>query len=185
MDDAIEVVSADPAWPERFQQEAAALHERLAMPGLTIEHFGSTAVPGLDTKPIIDILLLPPPDYDWQALNAPLESLGYRLEHRPADGHRLMFVKRTQGRRSHHLHVMDLGDAERHLLFRDWLRQHPDDARRYQQVKHRAAARHREDREAYTDDKDAIVQDILARAMTTSQQQAPIQGGDEGGPVEV
>lgn len=183
-DDAIEVVRADPAWPQQFQDEAAALQECLAIPGLNLEHFGSTSVPGLDAKPIIDILLLPPPDYDWAQLHEPLESLGYQLEHQPADGHRLMFTKRSGGRRSHHLHVMELSDAERHLLFRNWLRQHPDDAARYQRLKHQLAADYTDDRDAYTAGKDALVGEILARAVSVTQQEAPIQGGDEGGPVQ-
>lgn len=65
--DRIELAEANPDWPRRFAEEAGAIASALSLPGLKIEHFGSTAVPGLKAKPIIDILLLPPPDADWQA----------------------------------------------------------------------------------------------------------------------
>ncbi|WP_034033129.1 GrpB family protein, partial [Pseudomonas aeruginosa] len=92
-DDRIEVLPADPAWPQRFAAEAEAIRTALALPGLGIEHVGSTAVPGLDAKPIIDILLLPPPGHDPQRLVAPLEGLGYQFWRENPNTQRMFFVK--------------------------------------------------------------------------------------------
>ncbi|HCJ1253149.1 TPA: GrpB family protein, partial [Pseudomonas aeruginosa] len=124
-DDRIEVLPADPAWPQHFAAEAEAIRTALALPGLGIEHVGSTAVPGLDAKPIIDILLLPPPGHDPQRLVAPLEGLGYQFWRENPNTQRMFFVKGMPPfghGRTHHVHVMPLAQADRYLLFRDWLR---------------------------------------------------------------
>lgn len=91
--DRIELAEANPDWPRRFAEEAGAIASALALPGLKIEHFGSTAVPGLKAKPIIDILLLPPPDADWRSLVAPLEALGYQYWRDNPAPQRMFFVK--------------------------------------------------------------------------------------------
>lgn len=122
-DDRIEVLPADPAWPQHFAAEAEAIRTALALPGLGIEHVGSTAVPGLDAKPIIDILLLPPPGHDPQRLVAPLEGLGYQFWRENPNTQRMFFVKGMPPfghGRTHHVHVMPLAQADRYLLFRDF-----------------------------------------------------------------
>ncbi|MBM7061362.1 GrpB family protein [Pseudomonas sp. UL073] len=185
--DRIELVAADPHWPQRFREEADAIRAAVAMPQLGIEHFGSTAVPGLEAKPIIDILLLPPPDADWEQLVAPLESLGYQYWRDNPAPQRMFFVKGMppQGNgRTHHIHVMNLADADRHLIFRNWLRTHPRDAAAYQRSKRELAARYADDRDAYTAGKDAIVGKILGKALGTRRDGARVQGGEPGGPVQ-
>ncbi|KAF1051742.1 MAG: Dephospho-CoA kinase [Stenotrophomonas maltophilia] len=181
--DPIEVLPADPRWPQRFAEEAQAIRQALGITGLRIEHFGSTAVPGLAAKPIIDILLLPPPDYDWQQLVAPLEHLGYQYWHDNPAPQRMFFVKGMppQGHgRTHHIHVMSLANADLRLIFRDWLRHHPEDAAAYQQQKLTLAERHRHDRDAYTEGKDEIVAHILGKAL--HHREGQVQGGELGGP---
>lgn len=186
--DSVEVVAADPAWPERFAKEAKAIADELSLPGLGIEHIGSTAVPGLDAKPIIDILLLPPQEIDPHRLIEPLERLGYQYWSENPDTTRMFFVKGMppQGSgRTHHVHVMDLGEASRRLLFRDWLRNHPEDAQRYAQVKHQLARRFPTDREAYTDGKDDIVAQILGRALNPLERRRdPADNEPRGGEVQ-
>lgn len=136
-------------------------------------------MPGLKAKPIIDILLLPPPDADWQSLVAPLEALGYQYWRDNPAPQRMFFVKgmppRGQGR-THHVHVMNLADADRHLIFRNWLRNHPQDAAEYQRLKEQLAERFPTDREAYTQGKDALVARILGKALQ--------EGRDSGGSVQ-
>lgn len=166
--DRIDVVPADPHWPQRFTEEADAIAHVTDLPGLCIEHIGSTAVPGLDAKPIIDILLLPPPGSDPHRLIEPLQRLGYQYWAENPDTSRMFFVKGMppQGNeRTHHVHVMGLGEASRRLLFRDWLRSHPEDAELYAQVKRELAKRFPTDRDAYTDGKDQVVAQILGRAL--------------------
>ncbi|HHN1474027.1 TPA: GrpB family protein, partial [Pseudomonas aeruginosa] len=152
--------------------EAEAIRTALALPGLGIEHVGSTAVPGLDAKPIIDILLLPPPGHDPQRLVAPLEGLGYQFWRENPNTQRMFFVKGMPPfghGRTHHVHVMPLAQADRYLLFRDWLRNHPDDARLYAETKHALARRYPTDREAYTRGKDEVVARILGRALAATR----------------
>lgn len=189
-EDRVEVVTADPHWPQRFAEEAEAIARAADLPGLGIEHIGSTAVPGLDAKPIIDILLLPPPGSDPHRLIEPLQGLGYQYWAENPDTSRMFFVKGMPplGRgRTHHVHVMDLNEASRRLLFRDWLRTHPEDARLYARVKHEMARRFPTDRDAYTEGKDEVVAQILGRALNPPEHHrdrsgdAP-QGGEIQGP---
>lgn len=178
-DDRIEVVPADPQWPRRFAEEAATIHRELGIDGLGIEHIGSTAVASLAAKPIIDILLLPPPGHDPHRLIEPLERLGYQYWSENPDTERLFFVKGMPPfgtGRTHHVHVMELAEASRRLLFRDWLRNHPEDARHYAQVKLDLAQRFPADREAYTRGKDGIVAQILGRALNPEEHPRTIAG---------
>ncbi|CAN7234103.1 GrpB family protein [Pseudomonas sp. TUM22785] len=185
--DRIEVVDPNPEWPQRYREEAAAISDALGIRGLRLEHYGSTSVPGLAAKPIIDILLLPPPDYDWQRLVAPLEALGYQFWRDNPATDRMFFVKGMPPKgtgRTHHVHVMTQANAVRHLLFRDHLRAHPEDAAEYARVKRQLAERHPTDRDAYTAGKDEVVGAILGRATAAMHEAGGIQGGDEGGPVK-
>jgi len=186
--DRIDVVPADPHWPQRFAEEADAIIHAADLPGLGIEHIGSTAVPGLDAKPIIDILLLPPPGSDPHRLIEPLRQLGYQYWAENPDTTRMFFVKGMPplgNGRTHHVHVMDLGEASRRLLFRDWLRTHPDDARLYAQVKHELARRFPTDRDAYTDGKDEVVAQILGRALNPPEHQRDREGDTaHGGEIQ-
>ncbi|SDI05115.1 GrpB family protein [Pseudomonas panipatensis] len=170
--DRVELADADPRWPQRFREESHRIAEALQLPGLVIEHIGSTAVPGLKSKPIIDILLLPPPACDWPRLIAPLEALDYQYWRDNPAPQRMFFVKgmppKGQGR-THHIHVMPRADAERYLVFRNWLRSHPECAADYQHCKESLAALHPTDREAYTRGKSAIVAHILGKAMSQPQ----------------
>ena len=168
--DEIELVAPDPEWPQRFQDEAARL--RTVIPGdllIGLDHIGSTAIPGIPAKPIIDVLAAVT---DLQAarerLVEPLAQAGYAFwDDNPATD-RLFFVKGlppSAPRRTHHLHIMELGaTTRRHLAFRDYLRAHPEEAARYAGLKATLAERYRDDREAYTEAKTAYVERVLAKA---------------------
>lgn len=170
MADEIEIVPYDPRWPALFAEEAARLREALpAELVLGLEHFGSTAIPGLAAKPIIDILIAVRSLAEAQEKAIePLEALGYLYWYDNPKTDRMFFVKGLPpegARRTHHVHMTETsGEMWRRLAFRDHLRTHPEDARRYERLKRELAAAHRDDREAYTDAKAAFVAEILAKA---------------------
>ena len=173
--DEIEIVEPDPHWPEMFRVEAARLRGALD-PALVIdiEHFGSTAIAGLAAKPIIDILITVRSIVAAQSAITPLLALGYVFWEDNPRNDRMFFVKGMPPhgeRRTHHVHIMEPGDERQgQLLFRDYLRAHPDEARRYAVLKRELAQSHRYDREAYTNAKNDYVASITAkprRAGTT------------------
>jgi len=167
--DRVDVVAYDPSWPELYEREARAI--RAALPAgidAAIHHIGSTAVPGLAAKPIIDVLLVVDAGAGWDRLVTPLESLDYVWwADNPRSDH-MFFVKGMPPfgqRRTHHVHVHTPGpDVERRLLFRDALRSDPREARRYEDLKRELAARHATDRDAYTAAKGDFVAAVVARA---------------------
>ena len=169
--DEIEIVPYDSRWPALFAAEATRL--RAALPAeliLGLEHFGSTAVPGLAAKPIIDILIAVRSLAEAQERAIePLEALDYLYWYDNPKTDRMYFVKGMPpygARRTHHVHMTETdGEMWRRLAFRDHLRTHPEDARRYERLKLELAAAHRDDREAYTDAKAAFVAEIMERAV--------------------
>jgi GrpB-like predicted nucleotidyltransferase (UPF0157 family) len=168
--DAIEIVDYDPRWPGLFAAEAGRLRTTLD-PSLILglEHFGSTAIPGLAAKPIVDILIAVPSIAAARAaFVAPLRTLDYVFWADNPRTDRLFFVKGMPPygeRRTHHVHVTEPGgEMWQRLPFRDYLRTHPQDAARYARLKRELAQRYRHDREAYTDAKAAFVAEIMARA---------------------
>ena len=158
------VVDYDPAWPQLFEQLRDRVVAALGDLVVAVEHVGSTAVPGLPAKPIIDLDVVIPAIADLPAAIERLATLGY--VHRGDLGipGRKAF-SRPPDTPPHHLYVCarDSAELRRHLLFRDYLRSHPEDARAYGALKRQLAARFRDDREAYTEAKSAFVADILRR----------------------
>lgn len=161
----IELVPPDPSWPARFEQERKLLEEALA-PWLTggVHHVGSTAVPGLAAKPVIDILAGVESLETSRASFDALAALDYSYApYRAEEMH--WFCKPSPAHRTHHLHLMPAGSRRYRdeLAFRDALRAAPQLARQYAELKHRLAAQYREDREAYTEGKAPFVAGVLAR----------------------
>ena len=173
LQDEISVVPYNPAWPELFEKERR--HLFTVLPGdliKRIEHFGSTAVPGLTAKPIIDILVEVGSLYECKLRIKPiLENLGYDYFWRPTFGDDIppfyaWFIKRDKnGRRSCHIHMVE-DDFEHwdRLLFRDYLIAHPDMAEQYSNLKLELAGKHRQDRIAYTRAKNDFISRITAEA---------------------
>ncbi len=177
-EDEIALVAYDPHWPEQFAHEAARVRAALGDDlVLAVEHFGSTAVPGLVAKPVIDLLVgVRSVAGARERAVAPLEALGYSYwRDNPNPGH-LFLVKGLppNGPRTHHIHMVEPGafpDPKNEallfwdrLLFRDYLRAHPDEARRYESLKRALAARHPGDRDAYTEGKTEYVYGVMQRA---------------------
>jgi GrpB-like predicted nucleotidyltransferase (UPF0157 family) len=169
MDD-IEIVAYDPAWPSLFEQEAIRLRAALKGEAISgLEHFGSTAIPRLAAKPIIDILIAVPSIKTARAVfPARLTSLAYVFWPDNPKTDRLFFVKGMPPygeRRTHHVHVTEPeGELWQRLVFRDYLRAHPDEAERYEALKQRLAVEHRMDREAYTAAKSDYVANVVRKA---------------------
>jgi GrpB-like predicted nucleotidyltransferase (UPF0157 family) len=171
--DEVVIVEYDLRWPALFDEEAARI--RAAVSGdliERIEHIGSTAVPGLPAKPIIDILIgVESVDEAREQAVPVLESLGYSFWADNPHKDVLFLVKGLppNGPRTHHIRVVAL-DAPSWdtLLFRDYLRAHPDESARYAQLKRDLAARFQTDREAYTEAKTDYVKAVTERAKTGS-----------------
>lgn len=158
------VVDYDPAWPALFAREAARITAALGPRVLLLEHAGSTSVPGLPAKPIIDMVLAVPDSADEAAYVPALEAVGYVLRIREPDwfAHRLFKGPDT----AVNLHVFSQGCSEiaRTLAFRDWLRANPADRDRYAAAKRELAARDWKFVQHYADAKTPVIQAILARA---------------------
>jgi GrpB-like predicted nucleotidyltransferase (UPF0157 family) len=157
----IAIVSYDPSWADRFNHERSRILGALGTLARRIDHVGSTAVPGLAAKPIVDIdLSVDDPD-DEAAYVPALNRAGYQLRVRER-GHRML---RTQDL-SVHVHVCPAGGKweRRHLLFRDWLRVDAADRERYAAAKRQLARRDWPNMNAYADAKTVVIQEITARA---------------------
>jgi GrpB-like predicted nucleotidyltransferase (UPF0157 family) len=155
----ISVVDYDRGWPERFEGEQARLRSALGPAALSIEHIGSTAVPGLAAKPIVDVLVVVA-DPEDEALVPRLERAGYVLRVREP-GHRMF---RTP-ERDVHVHLWPDGpEAERHLRFRDRLRASVEDRAAYERLKRELAGRDWDDMNHYADAKSDLIAEILERA---------------------
>jgi GrpB-like predicted nucleotidyltransferase (UPF0157 family) len=168
--DEVEIVNYDSRWPLLFDQEARRLRAALD-PSLILglEHFGSTAVPDLSAKPIIDILIAVRSLTEAQAsFVEALRNLDYVYWADNPNEDRMFFVKGMPpfgSRRSHHVHVTEPdGEMWQRLAFRDYLRADPEEAATYQRLKLRLAAGHQTDREAYTDAKSAYIESVMRKA---------------------
>jgi len=168
--DPIEVVPYDPAWPARFQSWRTLLATSLATTAARIEHVGSTAVPGLPAKPVIDIQVsVLNPDLESTYVS-PIESLGVQLRSRDRE-HR--FFRPFSGLpRGIQVHVCATGSRweRKHLLFRDYLRSSDVARDAYLAAKLEAAERWRDDRVAYADAKTEVIQRLMTNAESWARQ---------------
>lgn len=164
LDGTVTLAEPDPAWPRTFRALADPIRVALGDTVMRLEHVGSTSVPGLCAKPVIDLLLLVPDPADEDAYVPALEALGHRfwLREPGADEHRLLKHERPAAT----LHVLPAGSDEvrRMLAFRDHLRSDDTDRELYAASKRRLATRTWEYVQDYADAKDAVVDDILGRA---------------------
>ncbi|HOA80817.1 GrpB family protein [Pseudoclostridium thermosuccinogenes] len=160
----ITIVEYDPSWPELFEREANRIRSVLGSKALQIEHVGSTSVPGLCAKPIIDILLVVKNSADEPSYVPALEAAGYRLQIREPEWfeHRMFKGPNTDI----NLHVFSEGASEidRMLRFRDWLRSNESDREKYAQAKRSLAKNKWRHIQHYADAKTSIVREIMDRA---------------------
>lgn len=172
--DEIILVDYDPSWPQTFEEEAAILRDLLKDNSVTrVEHFGSTAIPGMPSKPIIDIMAgVDDLARAKETAIDKLAELGYAFWDANPDPEHLFLVKGLppNGPRTHHLHIVytDSPEWER-LFFRDYLRANPEESARYLALKLDLAERFREDREAYTKGKTDYVLEVTERARIQTE----------------
>ncbi|WP_155590453.1 GrpB family protein [Lysinibacillus cavernae] len=170
MSDSILILPYTVEWAQEFHALGSKLRESLGDIALRIDHIGSTAVPGLASKPIIDIQISVETLTSLEAFKIPLESLGFIFRVDNSDFSKRYF-REAPGNRRIHIHVRQAGSwAEQlALLFRDFLRCHPDYCRRYEQVKYELAKKYTHNRQLYTDSKEAVIWEILKQANHWSQ----------------
>lgn len=165
MSEPVVIVEYNPDWPDMFEAEKTRLHGAIGVWAAAIEHIGSTAVPGLAAKPIIDIMVGLNQLADAAFCIERMERLGYTYHPEKEDElPERRYFKR--GPNTYHVHMVELGSAfwERHLLFRDYLRGHRNDALAYEMLKRELAQMHPHDRERYTLGKTRLIQEIEAKA---------------------
>ena len=170
-DPAVRIVDYDPAWPELAAAELRSVGDALGDVAVRLEHVGSTAVPALAAKPILDLQLSVQNVERREVYVEPLEGLGYLFVPTPESPDFHLFAKPPERPRTHHLHVCEAGSEHelRHIAVRDFLREHPDEAARYEDLKRQVVARHPEDRLAYIEGKAAFVVALEARALEWSR----------------
>jgi GrpB-like predicted nucleotidyltransferase (UPF0157 family) len=167
----VAVVPPDPAWPARFDEIAEAVRRALGWRALVVEHVGSTSVPGLPAKPVIDVDLVVADPADEAAYVPALEALGLELRVREPWWHEHRLLRGTAP--ACHLHVFgpDSPEVVRHRIFRDWLRGNPDERERYAAAKLTAAAASSAAGEhgmQYNARKERVVREIYARAFAAT-----------------
>ena len=161
----VSLFSTHEAWAAEFQIEKARIAEAVGPHILDIQHVGSTSIPGVPAKPILDVLVGVQNFERAAVCILPMESIGYFYRGEFGIPRRHYFVKGDP--RTHHVHMVERASRDWHITvtFRDFLRSDPDSAREYAEAKQRLAAKHAQDRSAYQQEKDKVVEDILARAL--------------------
>jgi GrpB-like predicted nucleotidyltransferase (UPF0157 family) len=167
----IEIVAYDPGWPAAFEAEAVRLRAALGKLARRVDHHGSTSIPGLAAKPIIDIQVSVAALLPLAAYGSGLATIGYVHVPDADDSFSPFFHRPAQWPHSHHVHVVERGGLEerRTLAFRDYLRDNPGEAREYERLKRHLAALNDADsagsREDYARAKSGFVEQIVALAL--------------------
>jgi GrpB-like predicted nucleotidyltransferase (UPF0157 family) len=167
----LELVPYDSGWPVQFESEAARIRAALGATALQIDHNGSTSIPGMRAKPVIDIQVSVAALRPLAAYGDSLARLGYHHVPHPDDAFCPFFHRPAEWPHTHHIHVVEHGGLEerRTLAFRDYLRDHDAAAREYEGIKIELARRHgginHESREAYARAKSAFIERIVALAL--------------------
>ncbi|KAH8879543.1 GrpB domain protein [Thozetella sp. PMI_491] len=162
----IEIVEPDPAWPAQFAQIASLIRGALGDAALSIDHVGSTSVPGLPAKPVIDVDLVVRDAADEATYVPALEAAGLQLLYREPLWYEHRFFGLAEPYANVHVFGTDSPEPKRHAMFREWLKEHPDDSVKYATVKRAAAEASEQAKESvnqYNARKAYVIQEILAR----------------------
>lgn len=161
----------NPTWQVDHARECEQLRSVLEGILLACHHIGSTAIPGICAKPIIDILLVVSSLEMLDERNGDMIALGYLPRGENGISGRRYYRKGSDDLHTHHVHAYALGhpDIERHLAFRDYLRAHPEDAQAYDHLKRELAAHHANDIDSYVNGKDAFIKEMDRRARAWRQ----------------
>jgi GrpB-like predicted nucleotidyltransferase (UPF0157 family) len=159
------IADYDPAWPAKFEMHRRIIAGALGATALHVEHIGSTSVPGLAAKPIIDILVVVKDSANEPTYRPQLEGAGYVLRVREPDWNEHRMLRTAE--KDVHVHLYSAGCAEiqRNLVFRDHLRVHAADRQRYEETKRALARSDWADMNAYADAKTEVIESILAAAL--------------------
>lgn len=155
----------DPSWPSLFEREAARIRVTLGGQVRLLEHVGSTSVPGLAAKPIIDMVLAVPDSTDESAYVPPMGAAGYVLRIREPEWFQHRLFKGSDTAINVHVFTDGTDEIHRMLAFRDWLRSHGDDRQLYERTKRELAARDWKYVQHYADAKSDVVAEIMDRAL--------------------
>jgi GrpB-like predicted nucleotidyltransferase (UPF0157 family) len=164
------IVDYDPTWPQQFEEEKVHILATISDYITEVEHIGSTSIPGLGAKPIIDIMVVIRDPALVECCIEPLRTLGYEYMGEYGVPGRHYFRKpggEAFEKRTHHLHMYEKGHEQRalHLLFREYLRMYPESARRYDLLKRELATTYASDREAYTEAKTEFIRSIIRASI--------------------
>jgi GrpB-like predicted nucleotidyltransferase (UPF0157 family) len=168
----VQVVDYDANWKTLFDQEAQKIKDILGEELINIYHIGSTSVPGLKAKPIIDMMPVVRDIARVERDYLRFEAMGYEcLGEFGITGRR--YFRKGGSNRTHHVHIFEFGNpnVQRHLAFRDYLRTHPEDAMSYGALKNDLARRFPDDINAYMDGKDPLIKSIEQKALSWFEQQ--------------
>ena len=165
----VEVVPHNPEWQRAFELEAQYVSSSLSDNVIEVYHIGSTSIPGIYAKPILDLMVAVRSIIQVDLHNSAMAAQGYEaMGEYGIPGRRYFRKDNAAGIRTHHVHVFEAGSdhIQRHLAFRDYMRAHPDEAQAYSDLKRQLAKAHPTDIEAYMDGKDGFIQamDIKAAA---------------------
>lgn len=164
----VEVVPPDPSWREEFESESQQLASVMGDNLVAIHHIGSTAIPGIYAKPVIDLLIEVKDIHQTDAQSEAIAQMGYEvLGEYGLPGRRYFRKYRSPGIRTHHVHTYETGSSEitRHLAFRDYAIAHPEVAQQYSHLKRELAQQYPQDIEAYMDGKDGFIKAIEQKAL--------------------
>lgn len=170
-DDPIVIVDYNPDWPEEFKRIGMKIREAMGPAAIRIDHVGSTSIPGLAAKPVIDIQVSVPSLDPEDPYLLPLSSLGF-VPNRSNPDLTKRFFREPTGMRRVHMHVRSHGsfDEQLNLLLRDYLRAHAAEAEEYASAKRKLALEYRNDREGYVHAKEPVVWSLLLRAHDWAQE---------------
>ena len=163
----VEVVAHDPNWRGEFETEAGRIAAALGDILVAIHHIGSTAIAGIYTKPVIDILVEVRDVSEVDELSSEMTRLGYEVMGEFGIPGRRYFRKNDEaGVRTHQIHMFEQGSEQirRHLAFRDFMNAHPEEARKYSDLKRKLAAEYPQNMDGYIDGKDEFIKEIDRKA---------------------
>ncbi len=162
----VKVVAHDPNWSKLFKAEADEIAAILGPEAIAIHHIGSTAIPNISAKPIIDILVEVHDIEKIDDFDGEMIKLGYQPKGEFGIPGRRFFIKGDDSTRTHHVHIFQTGDpeVERHLDFRDYMIAHPQEAQAYNRLKEELVEKFPEDIESYMEGKDGFIKEIDRRA---------------------
>ncbi len=167
----VQLKQYNPKWEELFKQESMLISSAISNFLLDIQHVGSTAIPKIVAKPIIDMAGAINSVENIDKIIVPMYGIGYTYRGEQGIPGRHLFVKGDEDRRTHHFHVMqtDHHEWKDQILFRDFMREHPQEAKQYSEFKQKLFIQYGNDRGKYTDSKTDFIQTMLEKAKKKYQ----------------